>query len=54
MRKKTKKLLFAMFAAICVFLAAAGAADAAVYGDISVIEGEAPDVPALVRYDFND
>ena len=54
MRNKTKKLLFALFAAICVFLAAAGAADAAVYGDISVIEGEEPDVPALVRYDFNE
>lgn len=52
MRGKTKKLLCAAFAVICVFIFAAGAADMATSKDISVFEGDALNVPAFTSYEY--
>ena len=53
MRGKTKKLLAAFFAVICVALAAAGAADAATSSGIYVLEGEYPTAPAYTSYEYD-
>ncbi|MBO4868435.1 MAG: SpoIVB peptidase [Clostridia bacterium] len=47
MKEKTKKLLCALFAVVCVILAAASAADAVLSDGISVFEGEDPYTPAF-------
>ena len=52
MRGKTKKLLCAFFAVICVFMAAAGAADITTQSSISVFEGDGLYEPAFLRYEY--
>lgn len=52
MRGKTKKLLAALFAVICVFIFAAGAADAVTTSGISVLEGQTPYAPAFTSYEY--
>ena len=54
MKGITKKLLCTVFAAVCLLLGAAGAADMAAGGNISVIEGEAPYAPAYTSYGYGD
>ncbi len=54
MKGKTKKLLCTVFAAVCLLLGAAGAADMAAGGNISVIEGETPIAPAFTSYGYGD
>ena len=52
MRGKTKKLLCALFAVICVFIAAAGAADISTRSSISVFEGEDLYEQAFLHYEY--
>ncbi|MBR6921592.1 MAG: SpoIVB peptidase [Clostridia bacterium] len=52
MRGKTKKLLCAAFAVICVLLLAAGAADASVGEAVSVFEGDVLYEPAFTHYEY--
>lgn len=52
MSGKTKRLLAVFFAVICVFVAAAGAADASVASYISVFAGDGIYSPAFTSYEY--
>ena len=52
MRGKTKRLLCAAFAVICVFLIAAGAADVSARSCVSVFEGDVMYEPAFTHYEY--
>lgn len=52
MRGNTKRLLCAAFAVICVFIAAAGAADAITPSAVSVFEGDVLYEPAFTHYEY--